>query len=295
MNALNHMLTMAREAKVIRDTEGRPDPTADAYLAKLERGEYRPDAADRYEGPGAGRKITGVKRSGTDSVATEYTYEATPRGNGNSSHRPAEPMNDRQRGFIYVLLRQVPASVADQARPWFEANQATMTKRQASDVIDRLKGHRDRAAASTPTPAPEARTATTGPAIDRPAPSRSAWATWDELAAPLAAMGGQHGARFAVDSATGNNDLDFWVVDTWTGRTGRTMHGLKRYVGGQGPVMVRMSPEAKVAVAQAIHAAGPMEALKRFGRELGVCGDCGRSLTDEVSRSEGRGPICRNK
>lgn len=36
-------------------------------------------------------------------------------------------------------------------------------------------------------------------------------------------------------------------------------------------------------------------ALCRYGQELGRCGDCDRTLTDELSRSIGRGPICRNK
>lgn len=36
-------------------------------------------------------------------------------------------------------------------------------------------------------------------------------------------------------------------------------------------------------------------ALVRYGRELGVCGDCGRTLTDDVSRAAGRGPVCRSK
>lgn len=36
-------------------------------------------------------------------------------------------------------------------------------------------------------------------------------------------------------------------------------------------------------------------ALNRYGQELGVCGDCGRTLTDETSRSIGRGPVCRSK
>ena len=37
------------------------------------------------------------------------------------------------------------------------------------------------------------------------------------------------------------------------------------------------------------------DALARYGQELGVCGICNRTLTDEVSRSIGIGPICRNK
>jgi hypothetical protein len=37
------------------------------------------------------------------------------------------------------------------------------------------------------------------------------------------------------------------------------------------------------------------EASLRYGRELGICGDCGRTLTDETSRARGRGPVCDAK
>lgn len=37
------------------------------------------------------------------------------------------------------------------------------------------------------------------------------------------------------------------------------------------------------------------DALARYGQELGVCGDCGRTLTDETSRAIGIGPVCRDK
>lgn len=36
-------------------------------------------------------------------------------------------------------------------------------------------------------------------------------------------------------------------------------------------------------------------ALARYGQELGVCGMCGRELTDAESRSRGIGPVCRSK
>lgn len=42
-------------------------------------------------------------------------------------------------------------------------------------------------------------------------------------------------------------------------------------------------------------AADPKAAMIRYGRELGVCGMCGRTLTDEESRAAGLGPICREK
>lgn len=42
-------------------------------------------------------------------------------------------------------------------------------------------------------------------------------------------------------------------------------------------------------------AENPQEAGMKFGQEVGVCCRCGRSLTDETSRSLGIGPDCREK
>jgi hypothetical protein len=39
----------------------------------------------------------------------------------------------------------------------------------------------------------------------------------------------------------------------------------------------------------------PEAASKLYGRELGHCGICGRTLTDETSRANGIGPICAEK
>lgn len=36
-------------------------------------------------------------------------------------------------------------------------------------------------------------------------------------------------------------------------------------------------------------------AMIRYGQELGECGHCGRTLTDEASRAAGIGPICQGK
>lgn len=37
------------------------------------------------------------------------------------------------------------------------------------------------------------------------------------------------------------------------------------------------------------------DALARYGKELGVCGVCGRNLTDEESRERGIGPVCAGR
>lgn len=39
----------------------------------------------------------------------------------------------------------------------------------------------------------------------------------------------------------------------------------------------------------------PAEAARTYGRELGECGVCGRTLTNDESRAYGIGPVCRNK
>lgn len=52
---------------------------------------------------------------------------------------------------------------------------------------------------------------------------------------------------------------------------------------------------ARVALLGKIVAAGPKDAMLRYGRELGHCGHCGRTLTNEESREAGIGPVCRGK
>lgn len=49
---------------------------------------------------------------------------------------------------------------------------------------------------------------------------------------------------------------------------------------------------SRIARILALIAANPDEASLRYGRELGICGDCGRTLTTETSRARGRGPVC---
>lgn len=39
----------------------------------------------------------------------------------------------------------------------------------------------------------------------------------------------------------------------------------------------------------------PQAAMLRYGREIGSCGHCGRTLTNEVSRLAGIGPVCRTR
>jgi hypothetical protein len=54
------------------------------------------------------------------------------------------------------------------------------------------------------------------------------------------------------------------------------------------------NPQARKEILAAI-AEAPYEAMVRYGHELGVCGRCGRTLTDEASRAAGIGPVCASK
>jgi hypothetical protein len=85
--------------------------------------------------------------------------------------------------------------------------------------------------------------------------------------------------------------LGRYAVDTEEGH-------LAFYVARQGGLYVQASDilhrvpgNAQQAIIDKI-AADPEGASKRYGRELGQCGVCGRILTDEISRAEGIGPIC---
>lgn len=93
---------------------------------------------------------------------------------------------------------------------------------------------------------------------------------------------------YALQSKTGNNDFDFIVV-----RTKDTRRYINRYLGGQG--QVHISGTEQRAFAQMLTSFSPATlALIRqlFGKLLGHCGICGRSLTDETSRARGIGPDC---
>jgi hypothetical protein len=56
----------------------------------------------------------------------------------------------------------------------------------------------------------------------------------------------------------------------------------------------RVARNAQAPVLAAI-AEDPIGAMRRYGLELGRCGNCGRLLTDETSRAHGIGPDCAER
>lgn len=198
------------------------------------------------------------------------------------ARRVEEPVRPQQLGLVNALTRDIERMGRGHMLPDVRPD-TTWTKVATSAYINGLRA----IIAATDVPAaPEARPVPVPPADDK----RAVWAEWRALAADLVAMGGQHGARFAIDTEEGatNGTAFWWIVP---GRDGRFW--LRQLIGGHdNPVRVRMSPEAQVAVARKIMA-DPKEAMLRYGRELGRCGHCFRTLTNDESRALGIGPVCR--
>lgn len=99
--------------------------------------------------------------------------------------------------------------------------------------------------------------------------------------------------HYAVPSATGNNDLDFYRVDRPSEGRWHNYTFVKRVIGGHADTPVRGS-ERRSAL-ERILKAGPYAAAVLYGQKLGRCYRCNRHLTDELSRHLGIGPDCRSK
>lgn len=91
--------------------------------------------------------------------------------------------------------------------------------------------------------------------------------------------------RYAVDTPEG---LRFYVVNT---RDRGPYAGVQFISRQSGDNRLRIGPNER-STAKVLIAADPKAATVRYGRELGVCGVCGRTLTDEESRAAGIGPVC---
>lgn len=96
--------------------------------------------------------------------------------------------------------------------------------------------------------------------------------------------------RYAVEN--GEGILRFYRVDRptegrWAGRVFVNVYASDETYPVRG--------EAGREVLAAIAAAGTREASLRYGVEIGACGICGRTLTDEESRARGIGPVCADK
>lgn len=98
--------------------------------------------------------------------------------------------------------------------------------------------------------------------------------------------------HYALPS-TGHNDLVFYRVDRPTDGEYAGRVFVKMIVGGKPESRVQWSkvPGILARIAEA----GADEAMALYGREIGRCGVCNRTLTDETSRARGIGPDCYSR
>lgn len=160
-----------------------------------------------------------------------------------------------------LLAHMAPSAVAGQEFVW-----APLTKAGATKLIDWLLDQ--------PGPAKAERAA---------APSQG-----DVPSAEVVPAG-----RYAIETEDGaTNGLAFYKVDRptegkWAGRV-----FVKLMVSDEEQ---RMSWAATKSILAKIAQVGAAEASARYGHEIGECGVCGRTLTNDESRERGIGPICAAK
>jgi hypothetical protein len=90
--------------------------------------------------------------------------------------------------------------------------------------------------------------------------------------------------RYAVEAD--NGELRFYKK--WVSRDGK-----RHYIFVQhGQDESKLPLPAMVGVAKKILKAGVRECAIRYGLEIGACSNCGRRLTNRISRELGIGPVC---
>lgn len=107
---------------------------------------------------------------------------------------------------------------------------------------------------------------------------------------------------YALDSApdaAGKTHTVFWILDKPASGRWAGWAFLKVQQGPSEGRFASIRPDylATPACASVLSriAADPLAASRRYGRELGRCGVCSAPLTNEESRAEGIGPICKAK
>jgi hypothetical protein len=93
-----------------------------------------------------------------------------------------------------------------------------------------------------------------------------------------------HPGRYAVENSEG--ELRFYHL--WQSRDKK----VRRLYVLHGPDASTMNSYAQYAIVRKILSVGQLECAIRYGREIGACSNCGRRLTNRISRYLGIGPIC---
>lgn len=168
-------------------------------------------------------------------------------------------MTAKQTQFIISLMTERETASLSPDQQMFlariHAGHVDPTAEQASRIITKLLSLPRRGETT------ETTTTTAAPAVDVPA------------------------GRYAIEIG---GKVGFFRVDRpedgkWAGRTFVKEQASEEFYPVRGP----RRNEVLTAIA-----ADPRAAMIRYGHELGRCGNCGRTLTDEISREMGIGPDC---
>ncbi len=96
--------------------------------------------------------------------------------------------------------------------------------------------------------------------------------------------------RYAIETASGaTNELAFYVVDRPTEGRWAGYVFVKLMVSDEEQ---RLSRDTQTAILRKIAEVGAATASARYGHEIGKCGVCNRTLTNDESRARGIGPVC---
>jgi hypothetical protein len=169
--------------------------------------------------------------------------------------------SDRQASYILDLVQKVSAldsDLGEQAASYTNRMHGRWTRESTSRWIDSLKAKLAQLRAA----APVAKTTSPAPAT-QVADGRYAVVESGTLKFFKVKNGSRPGFVF----------LDIRASDDW--------HSIRNV--------------SRIHAVVALIAQNPRTAMIRYGQELGECGDCGRTLTDEASRAAGIGPVCIRK
>jgi hypothetical protein len=227
-------------------------------------------------------KVTG--RQPTPLYAKSHVQSLGAEGTtGRSTTTVVRPATAKMAWKVYYLLKELgevkgqpfaPESVDEFVAGWQEA-----TFQQTSETIDRLQDDIVKAKAARPS-----MTDVEG--------IRKAFAKTDLAGRPAPKV---PDGRYAIVSEPGDDGrqvVKFYRVNTptegrWAGYTFVDVQASDELY----PVKNR---DARSAILNAI-ARDVRGALQLYGQELGHCGHCGRTLTDDLSRERGIGPVCWGK
>lgn len=177
-----------------------------------------------------------------------------------SVNRAGVPMITRaQESFLNSLLEERPTTRS--VENMFPENVAKLTKREASDWITTIK-------ASPKEVAPASLGTDVAPPADNVVPA----------------------GRYAIDI---DDTVKFYHVDRPT--EGRRAGRVFVSVQASDDTFPIRKASARQEVLEAIVSQGIQESMLRYGKEIGRCGHCGRTLTNEESIERGIGPVCAAK